>query len=33
MDNAAIISGFSSCLPFAEDSLQLMQNLKLGKRV
>lgn len=33
MDNAAIISGFSSCLPFAEDSLQLIQNLKLGKRV
>lgn len=25
--------GFSSCLPFAEDSLQLIQNLKLGKRV
>ncbi|WKW38685.1 beta-ketoacyl synthase [Enterobacter mori] len=33
MDNAAIISGFSSCLPFAEDSIQLIQNLKLGKRV
>jgi 3-oxoacyl-(acyl-carrier-protein) synthase len=31
--NAAIISGFSSCLPFAEDSLQLIHNLKRGMRV
>lgn len=33
MDNAAIISGFSSCLPFAEDSPQLIHNLKQGRRV
>lgn len=33
MDNAAIISGFSSCLPFAENRFQLIENLKRGKRV
>ena len=33
MDNAAIISGFSSCLPFAEDNHQLIHNLKRGRRV
>ncbi|WP_253379778.1 beta-ketoacyl synthase [unidentified bacterial endosymbiont] len=33
MDNAAIISGFSSCLPFAKDSPQLIHNLKRGMRV
>lgn len=33
MNNAAIISGFGSCLPFAENSVQLIQNLKLEKRV
>jgi len=33
VDNAAIISGFSSCLPFAKDSPQLIHNLKRGMRV
>ncbi len=33
MDNAAIISGFSSCLSFAEDSTQLIKRLKQGARV
>ena len=33
MENAAIISGFSSCLPFAQDSTQLIERLKQGARV
>lgn len=33
MDNAAIISGFSSYLSFAEDSTQLIERLKQGARV
>ncbi|SFN24141.1 3-oxoacyl-(acyl-carrier-protein) synthase [Izhakiella capsodis] len=33
MDNAAIISGFSVCLPFAENPVQLIQNLRQGKCV
>lgn len=33
MDNAAIISGYSVCLPYAEDCSQLIDHLKQGKRV
>lgn len=33
MDNAAIISGYSVWMPYAEDCSQLIDNLKQGKRV
>jgi 3-oxoacyl-(acyl-carrier-protein) synthase len=33
VDNAAIISGYSARLPFAEDCSQLINHLKKGKRV
>ncbi|MEN3801206.1 beta-ketoacyl synthase N-terminal-like domain-containing protein [Aeromonas veronii] len=33
MEHAAIISGFSSCLPFSENSTQLIQRLKQGQCV
>ena len=33
LDNAAMISGYSACLPFASSSEALIANLKQGKRV
>ncbi len=33
VDNAAIISGYSVWMPYAEDCSQLIDNLKQGKRV
>lgn len=33
MERKAIISGYSVCLPYAENSAQLIANLKQGKRV
>lgn len=33
MNNCAVISGFSSYLPYAENSRQLIENLRLEKRV